>query len=190
MSCPFPGCSPFPVWQQSYHDTAHLRSHIEALIALPSLKECDELVRSVLLSALSMWPQELCVACKLAEGDTLQCQECTRYFVEWCFRFFLFYKRDFSFLHEECDGGDNYVANNVCFECKKHVGKSKDGQEEDDDDDDDDDEALHEAAAIDLDGEHFDEDNEEPSSESGDKEKNFFFWKLFLKLCCVVQKEI
>lgn len=64
-------------------------------------------------------------------------------------------------MHEECDGGDNYVARNTCFECRRHEGERSEGENRDGDDEEEGGEVIE------LDGEHFDEDNEEPSSESG-----------------------
>ena len=57
---------------------ANLRSHMLLLANLESLQGKEETVRSVLKLALDMWPEDLCVACKLAEGDTMQCKECSR----------------------------------------------------------------------------------------------------------------
>jgi hypothetical protein len=77
--------------------------------------------------------------------------------------FFFYIKK--RHLHEECDGGDNYVANGRCVDCKRHCRNGRDGEEEEEEGKDEDDEGL--VGAVDLDGEHFDEDNEELSSESG-----------------------
>jgi hypothetical protein len=90
-----------------------------------------------LREALGMWPADLCVACKLAEGDTVACRECGR------------------FLHEECDG-DNNMDRLICVLCKAHrpVHAADDGEDEERD-----------IGGIELDGEHHDSSGEEEEEE-------------------------
>jgi hypothetical protein len=139
VQCAVPGCGSYASHQQSTHDQAHLRQHMELLMELDSLAGREALMRDILRDALGMWPADLCVACKLAEGDTVACRECGR------------------FLHEECDG-DNNMDRLVCYVCKLHRPARAAGEE------DEGDEEAH-VGGIDLDGEHRDSSGEELEDE-------------------------
>ncbi len=112
--CGVPGCGVVPRRHESVHEMAQLRHHIELLLQCDSLVGHEQSVKNVLRDALSMWPADLCVACKQAEGDTVACRDCER------------------FLHEDCDGADNNMHRHLCFLCARIRPVDAGGDQDDD----------------------------------------------------------
>src|SRR3990167_3326935 len=77
-------------WDYSPKES-HLRMHIETMADLdnqPWSAQVQEAARLLFREVLSWFPADLCCSCKQAEGDTVECNVCHRFF------------------HEECDQGN------------------------------------------------------------------------------------
>jgi hypothetical protein len=99
-ACTFPGCGfrAHTTLRIKIHKVAELRQHMQLLLDHSGdFNNVQDELKSALQEALTMFPPDLCVNCKEAEGDTIKCRNCLR------------------FLHECCDEGE--MENRVCQLC-------------------------------------------------------------------------
>ena len=124
IMCVVPGCEPYKKKLAKFHNVSHLRSHCELIANYNGHMSgtLNEFVKDMLRLSLLRYPEDLCVLCFLAEGDTgnyelsleksvycksnvVMCRSCKRY------------------CHEECDSYN--MASRLCFECREMIEKER-----------------------------------------------------------------